>query len=658
MQTPVARTGFRTDINGLRAWAVAVVMLYHFGVPGFNGGFVGVDIFFVISGFLMTGIVVKGLQKDSFSFMDFYLARARRILPALLVLCATLLALGWFLLMPPDFLMLGNHVIASLMFLSNLKYWDEAGYFDLASHEKWLLHTWSLSVEWQFYLILPLMLWGVWRLLPGKRMQIGCILAVLLISLAISVLLTNPLPSMAFFTLQTRAWEMLAGGLVFLLPLGQRWRIRYGVWLEALGFLMIVMAVAVFDKTTAWPGVYAMLPVLAAMMILWSQRCSFWTAGRMAQWLGERSYSLYLWHWPVCVALVYAQLQDQAFAIAVGICLTLLLGHLSYLWVENPCRKFLDSGNSLKNAGSLMLASLLVLLPATLVRSLAGVDGRFPAAIELAAAEGNNANPRRGECHAHQGRESVSCVYGGMNWRLIVAGDSHASAVVSAVALAQPLPDAGVVQWTYSGCAFVLGMTRIPNATGNNKNYQCTEFIDWAKSRMDVLPENISLLIVNRYPEFVDINGADGAQATPPIVYFSKKYATATPEFFKEFAEHIRLSSCELAKRRTVYLMRPIPDMGVDVPRMQSRRMAFGLDDDISISMQQYQEKNAWVWAAQDAAREQCGVHILDPLPYLCHDGRCYASKGGRPLYHDDNHLSEFGNKLLLPMFAEMFRTQ
>jgi len=150
-------SGFRNDINGLRAWAVVAVILYHFGVPGIGGGFVGVDVFFVISGFLMTGIVVGGLAREGgFSVWSFYMARARRILPALLVLCLVLLTLGWWLLLPLDYKMLGKHALAALTFLSNITFQREAGYFDAASHEKWLLHTWSLAVEWQFYMLLPL----------------------------------------------------------------------------------------------------------------------------------------------------------------------------------------------------------------------------------------------------------------------------------------------------------------------------------------------------------------------------------------------------------------------------------------------------------------------------------------------------------------------
>ncbi len=207
---------FRPDIAGLRAWAVLAVVLFHFNIPGFSGGFVGVDIFFVISGFLMTQIIARGLEDGRFSIWRFYLARARRILPALLVLCAVLLVLGWFALPPLDYRALGMHTLTSALFLSNIQYWREAGYFDAASHDKWLLHTWSLSVEWQFYLLLPLVLWVVWRLSPGRRNLARVLVSLLLASFALSVWLSSHKPEAAFFLLPTRAWEMLAGGLLAL----------------------------------------------------------------------------------------------------------------------------------------------------------------------------------------------------------------------------------------------------------------------------------------------------------------------------------------------------------------------------------------------------------------------------------------------------------
>ena len=191
---------FRADLNGLRALAVAAVVLFHFQFPGWGGGFVGVDIFFVISGFLMTRIILSALEMGRFSWQQFYLARARRIVPALLVLCLVLLFLGWWWLPAADYRLLATHAASALGFLSNLRFLKEAGYFDAASHDKWLLHTWSLAVEWQFYLLLPLLLLLCWRLW-GRRGCVGGLALLAAISFLWSVYATAYWPASAFYWL-------------------------------------------------------------------------------------------------------------------------------------------------------------------------------------------------------------------------------------------------------------------------------------------------------------------------------------------------------------------------------------------------------------------------------------------------------------------------
>lgn len=653
----VTGTDFRADINGLRAWAVMAVMLYHFGIPGCGGGFIGVDVFFVISGFLMSAIVIRGLERGNFSLAGFYLARAKRIVPALAALCAVLLALGWFVLLPPDYQTLGGHALYSLSFLSNIEYWREAGYFDIASHEKWLLHTWSLSVEWQFYLFLPVALWGVWRLRPGRTalrwtLATGCAL-----SLGASVLATNANPTMAFYLLPTRAWEMLAGGLVFLLAPHAPISATARRGMERAGLLLIVLSVALFDHDSVWPGWRAAVPVLAATLILSARRTSRWTDNPLAQWLGKRSYSLYLWHWPVVVFLYYVEHSRDAIAIGAGLISTFALGHLSYAWIEHRSRHML-ARLTLRNAAfgvAVMLGA--VAAPGLGVWGRHGVAGRFPAAIELVADEANNFNPRRARCHPNTGGTSPSCIYGGTTWKVLMIGDSHADALVSGLAAAAPDANAGVVQWTYSGCAFVHGMKKTPATLAKSAgDYRCSEFMTWVEARLDNIPSSTPVVVVSRYAPSAFGPDPIRPHLATPEVYFSTIYPVTTPEFLHEFSNRITASACQLAKRRTVYLVRPIPEMGIDIPKSLSRRMAIGLKGDISVPLADYRRRNGWVWAAQDAARDRCGVKILDPLPYLCHDGRCYGSRNGRPLYYDDNHMSESGNKLLVPMFAEVFK--
>lgn len=651
------RPNFRSDINGLRAWAVISVIFYHFGMPGFGGGFIGVDVFFVISGFLMTSIVIRGLERGDFSIIGFYVARAKRIVPALAALCAVLLALGWFILPPPDYAGLSSHALYSLSFLSNVEYWQEAGYFDVASHEKWLLHTWSLSVEWQFYLLLPIALSGIWRLFPGRSSQRWTVVIGIVLSLGASILTTHANPTMAFYLLPTRAWEMLAGGAIFLFATFHFLSAHARRWIELAGLLLLVLSIGMFDKNSVWPGWSAAVPVAASMLILSAQRASRWTGNPLAQWLGNRSYSLYLWHWPVFVSLSYIERAHDPIAVVSGLIITFILGHFSYVWIENSARGVLGAMR-LRNA-NIVLAIMVgaVTIPGVEVWRRHGVEGRFPAAIDRVAAEANNFNPRRTECHMKAGGTSPSCIYGGTEWKVLAIGDSHAGTLVSALAAAAPDSNAGVVQWSYSGCPFVADLKLTPTALAESaRNSHCSEFIGWVQARLNSIPATIPIVIIGRYAAAALGPNEERQAFETPGVYFSKIYPVATPEFLKEFSKKITDSACQLAKRRTVYLMRPIPEMGIDVPKILSRRMTLGLTGEISVSLAEYRQRNAWVWAAQDAARDQCGIKILDPLPYLCHDGRCYGSVEGHPLYHDDDHMSESGNKLLIPMFAEIFR--
>ena len=643
--------GFRGDINGLRAWAVVAVVLYHFGVPGFSGGFIGVDVFFVISGFLMTRIVVRGLERGDFSLLAFYMARARRILPALIVLCAVLMALGWWWLLPLDYKQLGSHTVFSLVFLSNIVFRREAGYFDAASHEKWLLHTWSLAVEWQFYLLLPVVLLAVWKWRPGRPAVIALLASLLLVSLMLSLAVTPRKPSAAFYLLPTRAWEMLAGGMVYLLA--ARWvlTVRQRWVLETAGIALVLGSIVGFDASSAWPGWRALVPVLGTAGVLLAARSvSVWTGHPVAQWLGTRSYSIYLWHWPLVVALTYLGWQADPMAMATGLLLTLVLGDLSYRLVESPARMHLGRLRLGWGAAVLLGGAVAVAIAGDRVRSQEGVTGRFSPEIELVSQEALNTNPRLSECHAWTGSGSPSCMFGGSQLSAIVLGDSHANAIVSAVAAARTQPDDGVREWTFSGCPTLIGVKSLKDA-----RWKCGTFLNWALQELQRVPRNVPVVIVNRHGLYTVGENEDVSRKNIPQVYFSERYTTAQPEFLEEYGKHLVDTACRLAQDRPVFLVRPIPELGIHVPQT-ARAMVWGRYTEVFISISDYHQRHAFVWAAQDAARDRCGVKILDPLPYLCSEGRCHGSKGGRPLYSDDDHLSEFGNKLLVPMFAQVFQ--
>lgn len=657
MQPIRAASGFRDDINGLRAWAVIAVLLFHFRVPGFGAGFIGVDIFFVISGFLMTGIILRGLEQGNFSLWQFYMARFRRIVPALMLLVAVLLALGWFWLPTPDYQTLGSQSAYSLGFLSNIHYWRSAGYFDSAAHEKWLLHTWSLGIEMQFYLLYPVFALLVWKLKAGVKTFAWSLLAVFVLSLALSVVVSSWKPTAAFYLLPTRGWELAAGGLVFLLGRNSpSWLAGKGPLLYGAGLVLWLAGFVLIDSGLAWPSGWALLPVLGtALIILANQQQARLMVNPLAQWLGNMSYSLYLWHWPLVVALYFADLQQQWGWVIGGLLLSLLLGQLSYRLVENPVRRGLTQRNYWQQVAALGVAGLMIGVAAVGVR-LFSFDGRLPAAVQLAAAEAANKDPRRKECFDSASEKgSPGCIYGGDAVGAILMGDSHAGSTITALGAAAQKSGTGTLFFGMSSCPTLDGIVKV-----KKDPLGCLKLNEWAFAKLPEYPD-VPLVLVSRTSTYLmGPNEPDRASEIEGItVHFGQVFETRfDAEYIEEYQKAVTSTACRLAQERPVFVMRPVPEFGTSVYRDLIRNHYLGIEGDIRIPLTEYHERNRHVWVAQDEAAEQCGVKILDPLPYLCDDQYCYGSRDGRPLYYDDDHLSEYGNKFLVPMFEQVFAGQ
>lgn len=650
-----ARSTFRTDINGLRAWAVVPVVLFHFGVPGFAGGFIGVDVFFVISGYLMTRIIVQRLEQPlrPFSLWDFYLARARRILPALLVLCGVLLALGWRLLPATEYRALGAETVAALGFVSNLLFWQQAGYFDSDSHDKLLLHTWSLSLEWQFYLLLPLALLGAWHLRPGRRALTLLIVAGTALSLLLCVLATPIKTSAAFYLLPTRAWELFAGGAAFLLAERLRFSPNASRVLEQLGLALVLAAVLVFSADSPWPGWRALVPVCGAVLVLLAARdASPWTGSRLAQWLGDSSYSLYLWHWPLAVALVYLDLYGEPLAMLAAISLSLVCGALSYRLVERPFRLGLARLPHAPSAAALASSALLVAVLAWSVQERNGVPGRLAPEIDAVFAEAEDANPRRAECLRNEFSHVPECTYGGERLGVIVIGDSHAGALVRAIERSLPSPSLHVLDWTMSNCPTIAGVRAV-----NQLTYQCGNFVRGKLETVDPALGNAPLIIINRTSYYLfGPNEPDRTREIPvPNLYLERPFPRRDDAYLQAMRDGIVDTACRFARQRPVYMLRPLPELKLDVPRTMGRALLQGRHVAVTLSQREYRLRNELAWEAQDLAAERCGVKILDPLPYLCPDGRCQGDREGLPVYSDDDHVNERGGNLLVPLFQTMF---
>lgn len=615
-------TKFRSDINALRAYAVLAVMLFHFRMPGFDGGFVGVDIFFVISGFLMTQILVNRIKfveagsRASWLF-DFYLSRARRIIPALVVLCIVLLFTGWFLLLSYDLRKLSAQIVSALTFLSNVKFWRDGDgeYFGSVANEKFLLHTWSLSVEWQFYLFYPLVVLFIWRMFRSDHYRHIAIASAFMASAILSIVITPFKPTFAFYLLPTRAWELLAGALVFIMP-AQQWAPRFAKTTESAGFLLIFLSVVLFDEATVWPGFLAIVPVLGtALVLLSAQQNSLWTRSSVLQALGNWSYSIYLWHWPFAVVLVYLELTNDLSLSLSMLALAIIFGAASYAWVETPTRRFLAQLPPIYTVASIAISALGIILPALVIHQRNGMPDRVMP-FNLSKFEATY-DSRRDECIS-KGDVFRHCIYGTGKLSAILVGDSHAGSTVTAVQRA--LPDNSSLElFSFPGCITLFGQIA---------NDSCSYFNERVLEKLtNPSTSKIPLIIVSR------VNDSNS-----------------------EYLRNIVSSACLVAANRPVWLVRPLPNMQVEVPRIAAYRTLLGSDiNGISVSLFDYHQRHELVWEAQAKAAAQCNVHILDPLPYLCDSDKCSGLKESKPLYYDAYHLSEYGNKFLVPMFREVF---
>jgi peptidoglycan/LPS O-acetylase OafA/YrhL len=633
---------FREDVNGLRAIAVIAVVLFHFNASWMPGGFAGVDVFFVISGYLMTGIIFRGLEQQNFSILKFYVARANRIIPALAVLCLVLLVFGWFYLTPLDYRALGKHVASSIAFMSNIIYWKESGYFEAASHEKWLLHTWSLSVEWQFYIIYPLVLVAMKKFMSIKAMK-ATVLAGTLFGFIFCVIITSIKPNLAYYLLPTRAWEMMVGGIAYLYPfLLQEKRKRLVEW---LGLFLIIGSCFLITRDDPWPGYLAIFPVLGSFLILQAQRNdSFITTNIVSQKIGAWSYSIYLWHWPLVVAIYYFSLKDAH--VYAGIVLSVLLGFLSNKYIENIKSRNNFSGwlDSLKCKP--VLLSVLIFIAGSMVFITNGFEYHYPDAVVIASKEARNKNP-----HKCIGTKEFTCFIGNnKNIKAIIVGDSHADALTTTVSHSINLQQGGMIALTKSGCPFVLNImsTKIGDAC-YKENIR----------RMDYLSSHyfgVPVFLVSRTGVYLygqtNPQRINDIKDTQPLIYFTNRYSQATESLHAEFENNLNLTVSELLVNHPVYLVQPTPEMRRNIPKTLARNIFNGTNsDDLSIDYNLYIQRNKHVRQLISRTAAENGILVLDPVPYLCFDGRCMAQLKGRPIYYDGDHMSEYGNKLLAPMF-------
>lgn len=335
MQKSALKSSFRYDINALRAIAIIGVVLYHFKLNAFAGGFAGVDVFFVISGYLMSRVVINQINKGTFSFATYIERRLHRIVPALLVLVVTVAVLCFFLYLPNDYKVNLQNGASSVVFLSNVFYWfNTPSYFDASADTNLFLHTWSLSVEWQFYLIYPFVLLLFHKLFKNRKTYRLVFIVLTVVLFLAALIVSMYYASFSFYMLPTRSWEMLLGGIAFF-AVGSLKNILWQKITAVAGYIIILVSFFTLTELLLWPGIYTLIPATGTLLVIIANYNNFIVVKQGAlQFIGKMSYSLYLWHWPVYVIAQYYGLGTGAVAVISYCAVSVILGYVSYRYVE------------------------------------------------------------------------------------------------------------------------------------------------------------------------------------------------------------------------------------------------------------------------------------------------------------------------------------
>ncbi|MGC6464401.1 MAG: acyltransferase family protein [Akkermansiaceae bacterium] len=641
---------YRPDVDGLRALAVIPVVFFHAAL-GFPGGFVGVDIFFVISGYLITTIITRDILRDEFSMKGFWERRIRRILPASAFMALCVLIAGAFILLPYQYEDLGKSAVSQTFMVSNFYFWQQDGYFAAPSDFELLLHTWSLAVEEQFYFLFPLLL--VFLFKKGPKAVIWGAVFLFIISLGWSIYGVRNHPSATFYLLPARAWELLIGALIAIAPIklpSNRTLLNLMSW---LGVALIVFSFSQYSLRTPFPGIAALPPVLGAGLLILANRDTLTTPGKLLSlrpvvFIGKISYSLYLWHWPLLVFGKHLSVRDTPLEtrwLLVGA--SFLMAVLSWRFIEAPFRSKTALLKSRKQVFQFFYVSTIALtLAGTVVYKLEGIPARFESdarEIAIVAEE---------ELIVDDTKEVRT------TGKLPLLGPPREGKV--------PLP---VLIWGDSHAQMMLPVVR---DLCNERN------VDLYYSVRAAHPP---ILNTNRYPDRPDVAGFNDAvfgfvkdQKIRKIVLIARwtKYCVPSPdsnsvaitdregsdihptEVFETYLNKMVATLHEMGIK--VWIVRQIPYQERSPVELLFHAHRLGRDfDSLSQTVRESRHYHTTVNEIFNRLPKD-KVTVIDPSPYFeLENGYTLIHLDGIPIYFDEDHLTAQGSKVLRPMFSSLF---
>ncbi len=677
---------YRPDIDGLRALAVGSVITFHAFPEFVRGGFVGVDIFFVISGYLISSILFTDLERSSFSFIDFYSRRIKRIFPALLFVLLSCLAFGSVVLLADEYRQFGKHAAAGAGFVSNITLWNEIGYFDNASDTKPLLHLWSLGVEEQFYIAWPLLLFLIWQ----KRMHFLMLVAILaLASFSLSVFSLDGHADAAFYSPLCRFWELMTGSLLAywhlhpprrlqnqssysnILSIVNSARPAWPSWQNhsaILGLLLILIAIFWLNKHTPFPGWLALLPTSGAFLILaaggdaWVNRVLL--TNRVMVWIGLISYPLYLWHWPLLsfARIIGGEMPSET-TRALLMTLGVFLASMTYWLIEKPIR--------FHTHGSKVIVTLIISMGCVgfVGYKINQGDGIKYRLGNLQQSEDPFASPKtilkkqRTDCRNHFPNAKGIC-FSNFNAgpaagkSVVFIGDSHSEALSTGFMIS--FPEIRVNSFGAFGCLPFIGVERFDNRLPQGCNTSLMQHLSYISSQ-----ESEVVVLTARYAWYITGKGFDDKNPNlePDLIHIQsvqqKNYLNHS-DYQKTFAEGLtetlRFFS---AHHKRVIFVHQVPELNfdpkicIDRPlRKNSSKSCLIPRIDVEQRQKIYRE------IANRILAEFPNTQTLDPMDLLCDKHYCYAQKNGTTLYRDDDHLSIAGASQLSAKLKELIQSQ
>lgn len=659
---------YRREIDGLRALAVLSVILFHAGFTEFRGGFVGVDIFFVISGYLITTLIVDEIDKDSFSLLNFYEKRIRRIIPALFFMMLCTLPCAWFWMQPQDLDRFSQSLVAVPLFISNVLFYRTSGYFDAVSEIKPLLHTWSLAIEEQYYILFPIFLILVGKL--GRKsifwlLQIAAVISLLLAQWAY---ITHP--SFGFYLLPTRGFEILIGSLISLRVNREKNLIvanqRVNQLASQFGLALVLYAIFAFDKKTPFPGFYTLVPTIGAgLIIVFSNEKNLVgkvLGSRLFVGVGLISYSTYLWHQPLYAFARLRSVSELDISIrSLLVVVSLVLGYLSWKFIETPVRQKSFLSRKKIFIWSAVAAVFFIAL-GLCGHSAQGVPGRLPASAAPFLFAISDKNPRQAECHFGVEifpKPQDSCVLGNANnLQGALLGDSHADAISYALEKRLQLKDVGFLSLTYSGCPPVQGVYR----ADANSNSKCYEYNEQTFKFLQENPQIRYIILSARWTLYLEKNryhneegGVEaGDDAYVDIVTNGDR--KINDELTRKYLvkESYRKTVNDLVRAgKKVIVVYPIPEVGWDVPVLQLKKLMFNNSalEPVTTSNATFKARNKSTISAFDSIHNDDNLVRIRPDKIFCDSfirDRCITQIDSKVLYYDDDHLSNEGAKLIV----------